>query len=174
MLANNVGNGDSPDDDSITVLSGGAGIPSTPAETASDPEPDPTPAKKKTRGGKRFLLSSKLPPGADFIGRQAQALARALEAAVRQRRGKVTVTDRERINRAIRYEVQLKLLDRWLAAEAGSIPLADRMRLLAQQATASESRGRAFGQLGLDVKGTIFDAITASDHDDTAEPEYRE
>lgn len=172
-------------DNDMTPTPETEGAPDLAGESAEAPASTPADDGKRSRGGQQgnqnrqrhgvmsYLRHSSLPKGCQYIQRQSSALARALEKAVRKRYGKITLPQRERINRAVRAETTCKLLDKWLCQK--DLPLEERLKLLQMASAAVEQRGKAFASLQLDPesfsnkKASIRDLLLDDDTDDEQE-----
>lgn len=99
---------------------------STTEAITTEPQPAQTmPAKRKggaplgsSNARRHGLRMSKLPPGVPHIGRDLNQLRKALEAAEANARGSVSVSAAATINRAVRFERKLRLVERHLAENA--------------------------------------------------------
>jgi hypothetical protein len=134
-------------------------------ETAPDQEKLPVPVKVPARppekmrrpenrnairsGTFSFLASGRWPKGAGYVSRLTRGLRVALEAAVRERHGDVSVYHGCLIQTAERSEARSLLLQKWLR-DAPDLTTAERVSILHGITGASEARDRAVAKLGID------------------------
>ena len=73
----------------------------------------------------------------------------ALETAVMDRKGEISLFDAGLVQTAMRWERHALLAQRWLKKEAANMTHSDRLAFSREVARASESRDRALKELGL-------------------------
>lgn len=100
-------------------------------------------------------------PGASYARKLAGAFRRALEAAVLDKHGEISLMAACSISSATRHEIRAVLLGRALRAK--DVSLADRITLLRDISAASDSRDKAVRQLGIDraaaASGNAWDRL---------------
>ena len=132
-------------------------------------------ATKHGLSARHGLRGSSLPKGCGHIRRAINVFRRALEAAVFEDRGEVSITDAALINSAYRWEKHSQLCQRWLFLESEKLSDADRLSYSRDVARASCERDKAIAQLKLPQSHStdpwqIVDAPPEKPHDATTEP----
>jgi hypothetical protein len=100
-------------------------------------------------GCRHGLRGAALPRGCERVGREINLFRRALETAVLDARGEITLVDASLINTAYRAERHAQLSQRWLGKEAHDMTPADRLNYSREVVRASESRDKAIDALNL-------------------------
>lgn len=95
------------------------------------------------------MLCGRLPPGCRHIERDIGVFRRALERAVVDARGEVSLADAASIQTITRLEAHARLAARWLRERAASMDDETRLRYSAAIAATSERRDRVLERLGL-------------------------
>lgn len=95
------------------------------------------------------LRGSGLPKGCGHIRRAINVFRRAIEAAVFDDRGEISLTDAAHINTAFRWERHAQLAQRWLMFQAETLSDADRLAYSRDVAKASTERDKSIAALRL-------------------------
>ncbi len=104
-----------------------------------------------THGVYGFLATGSLPRKATYIRRQLGELRNAIEAAVLEKFGELTLYRAALVQTAIRHEGRACLLQRWLRLN-GKLTHAEKLATLKEIGAASDARDRALKALGLDER----------------------
>jgi hypothetical protein len=115
----------------------------------------------RTRSGKRAWQAVKrLPKGAGLVRRALYAERDEIERAVVSQHGEISLYHAALIQSALRHSGRAGLLERWLRLEEG-LSLTERLAVLKEIGSASDSRDRCLKLAGLDVKpsGGLWDAL---------------
>jgi hypothetical protein len=137
------------------------------------------PAKPRNRnalqsGRFAFITSGSLPRGCSYVSRLLRGFRGALEKAVRDVHGEVSIAHALLIQTASRHEGTSILCQRWLRQRLDALTDADRLLYLRQIAQSSDARDRCVKQLGLDrvdahrvINVLYADAPAAASTDDS-------
>lgn len=119
--------------------------PATDGDKGAGPSLAPRQLARRRHG----MTNNKLPPGCKSISAAAGELRRALEQALVDARGEVTLMESAHLNTAMRFEIFGQLALKQLRQHWAELPPLDRVRLAEQHAKASESRDKAIERLRL-------------------------
>jgi hypothetical protein len=111
------------------------------------------------------LTTGKLPKGGAYIHRITNQFRAAVEAAVIDAKGEVSLIDAASIVTAVRWERHALLAQRWLRQEAATLTPDQRLSFSRDVARASGERDKCLRALGLDrdKQSTLIDALYAVD-----------
>ncbi|MGE0760613.1 MAG: hypothetical protein AB7O38_26615 [Pirellulaceae bacterium] len=107
------------------------------------------------------LTAGTLPKGAAYIARSTGQFRTALEGAIVERKGEISLHDAAVIQTAIRWERHALLVQRWLRRELADLSPDQRLAFSRDVARASAERDKCLKILGLDrdARSDIFDAL---------------
>lgn len=123
--------------------------------------PKPGNRNALTNGRHAYFTSGRLPRGASYVSRCIRGMRAALETALMERHGTVSIPHAALVSSATRHEARALLTQR-LLREADELPVMDRRQLLADFTAATEARDRCIAALGLDAEAHPFAALFAS------------
>ena len=110
-------------------------------------------AKHAIRHGKyAYLALGSLPKGASYIRRLIGQFRGALEQAVRDKEGEITIYSTALVQSACRHEGRAQLMTRWLRLTEPKLTLTDRLAVLREIGAATDARDRCLRTLGLDKR----------------------
>lgn len=112
---------------------------------------------RATHGVWSFLALGKLPKGGAYIRRLLGELRRELETRVNAAHGEISLGNAALVTTVCRHEGRALLLSRYLALEAESLKLLDRMTMLEAIGRATDARDKAIRALDLDRDTEAFD-----------------
>lgn len=121
----------------------------------------------RTKSGKRAWCAVKrLPKSSGLIRQQLYAERDEIEAAVCRQHGEISLFHAALVQSALRHSGRAQLLERWLRIEA-DLPLNERLAVLREIGSASDSRDKCLQRLGLDQTQhsdpwAVVDAMHAS------------
>lgn len=95
-----------------------------------------------------YLTLGRLPKGASYIRRLAGQFRKAIEAAVVDRHGELTLYHAALVQSATRHEIRSLLLTRWMRSDECNT-LGERMTIIREVTSATEARDRCLEKLGL-------------------------
>jgi hypothetical protein len=108
----------------------------------------------------KALVTGKYPKGLTYVRKQLLALARALEAALMDSKGRVDIQDQFTIRTVCRCEAHARLCQHVLNSEWATLTVDQKQSLSRDIAKASIDRDKALRALELTVNGKV-DALTA-------------
>lgn len=118
-----------------------------------------------THGVRAFLATGSLPRGASYIRRNLNQFQDALEAAVIDRKGEVSLYSSCLIQSAIRHEGRASLMQRWLRVNEGELTINMQIHVLKEIGAATDARDKCLKSLGLDdadMRDNILEALYGS------------
>jgi hypothetical protein len=116
-------------------------------------------------GVSAWTRRGKLPRKYKALRAELRSLGDDIEAEIVSLKGRQpTLYERAVVSTVVRHHGRLALLERWLAAEHATMPLADRLAVLKSIGDASTARDKALASIGLDRDRTesIFEALYAT------------
>jgi hypothetical protein len=118
----------------------------------------------------RYSLTVGKPP-AKFrrVWRAGLAVRRAIESAVINARGDISLIDAAVIQTAVRWEITAQLAQRWLLTSTDDLTTDERLRHAKLISVASTERDRCLKSLGLERRGDVLDALYAMPTDTMAD-----
>lgn len=133
-------------------------------------ESDSKPPMKGDKGGapagngnavRHGLTAGQLPKGAAYIARSTSQFRTALEGAIVEMKGEISLHDAAVIQTAIRWERHALLVQRWLRKELTELTPDQRLSFSRDVARASAERDKCLRVLGLDRDRTrdLFDGL---------------
>jgi len=140
-------------------------------------------ANRLTHGVRSYLAIGRLPKGASYIRRTLGLLRTAIESAVQEAHGEISIVSAALVQSAIRHEARCALLTRYLRDHDDSLTLSDRLGVLKQIGDATDSRDRCLRGLDLPSKrnANIWETLyeeqsspTGADEVDVAHPHTSE
>jgi hypothetical protein len=108
-------------------------------------------SRNKARPARYGLRSSKLPRKLRHVENSGNAFRRALEAAVLEAHGTITVRDASTIQSAMRHERRAMRIE-MILARSPDLTDAEQLDLLRQSAEATDRRDRCIDRLRLDAE----------------------
>jgi hypothetical protein len=104
------------------------------------------------RRSHRYLTAGRLPPRMSYIRRITREFRTALERAVTDAHGEVSMEHAGIVNTAMRFEVAALLAQRWLSEAGDTLSPSDKLAHVKLIAEASASRDKCVKLLKLDTK----------------------
>ena len=136
---------------------------------------NPAGAPRRNRNRTRHGLSAgQLPRGCSYVAALTIQLRKALEAAVIEAKGELSLIDIATVQTCIRWERHALLAQRWLRKSAADMTHDQRLSYSREIARASAERDRSLRSLGIartDDDLLLTATYVASDDDSTAEAE---
>ena len=110
-----------------------------------------------------YLALGRLPKGCAYIRRLIGKYRRKLEDALLERDGEIQIHAASLVQSACRHEGRAQLLTRWLRVDDGDMSITDRVSLLREIGSATDSRDRCLKALELSVRSDNLDPWAALD-----------
>lgn len=114
-----------------------------------------------SHGVHSYLCTGRLPKGASYIGRLVKQFRTAVEAAILEAHGEVSIRHAALAQSASRHEAVCCLLQRWLRESEDKLSIPERAGLLKQFSTATDRRDACLKELELDAASDPWKAIYA-------------